>query len=170
MELEDDGFLCRRHPHRLDPAKYRLPGQPILVTICSAGQRPVLVDECVREELIGALDVAADSAGCEVMAWCLMPEHVHVLIQVRTEGGDILRFLHGYKAWTGRVMREAGLGRVWERSFWDRHARSRDDIVAIVSYVMHNPVRRGFCKRPEEWPFADYRRFASTGAAASGEA
>lgn len=47
-------------------------------------------------------------------------------------------------------MRAAGLGRIWERSFWDRHARTQADMTAPVSYVMHNPVRRGLCSGPEK--------------------
>lgn len=117
VRYEWDGFLQRRHPHRLDAAKYRIPGQPVLVTTCTTERRPVLLDARVRDEIIPALDPAADAHGCEIIAWCLMPEHTHVLLRVGPEGGDILRFIHSFKTWTGRVMREAGFRRVWERSF-----------------------------------------------------
>jgi len=153
---EWEGYLCRRHPHRLEPEKYRVPGQPVLMTVCAENKRPVLTADAVRDEMIGALSVAANIAGCEMMAWCLMPDHVHALLRVGREGGDLLRFLHSYKSWTGRVMTEAGFSGTWERSFWDRHARSRDDISALVSYVLHNPVRAGLCGRWDEWAHSEF--------------
>lgn len=41
-----------------------------------------------------------------------MPEHLHTLVRVAPDGGDILRYIHSFKTWTGRVMREARFGRV----------------------------------------------------------
>ncbi|MFO8082226.1 MAG: transposase [Armatimonadota bacterium] len=152
---EWEGFLCRRHPNRLDPEKYRLPGQPVLVTICSKDKRSVLTSDTIREELISALPVAGKIAHCELIAWCLMPDHIHTLLQVGLAGGDILRFLHSYKSWTGRILKR-NIGSGWERSFWDRHARGRDDIAALISYVLHNPVRAEFCERWDDWPYSRF--------------
>ncbi|MFW6157011.1 MAG: REP-associated tyrosine transposase [Armatimonadota bacterium] len=154
-DAEWDGFLCRRHPKRLEPEKYRVPGQPVLVTICSKDRRPVLAADAVRDELIAALPVAAQTTGCQLMAWCLMPDHIHTLLQIEPAGGDILRFVHSYKSWTGRILKRNS-GSSWERSFWDRHARSRDDIAALISYVLHNPVRAGLCERWDDWPYSRY--------------
>jgi putative transposase len=153
---EWENYLCRRHPHRLDPEKYRGPGQPVLTTVCAKDRRPVLTAEAVRDEMIRAMPVAARIGGCQLMAWCLMPDHVHTLLRVGPEGGDILRFLHSYKSWTGRVMTEAGFSGTWERSFWDRHARSRDDISALISYVLHNPVRSELCEKWDQWPYSEF--------------
>jgi REP element-mobilizing transposase RayT len=140
----------------LEPEKYRVPGQPILTTVCAEDKRPILLTDAVRDEMIRALPVAAEIAGCQLMAWCLMPDHVHTLLRVGPGGGDILRFLHSYKSWTGRVMSEAGLAGTWERSFWDRHARSRDDISSLISYVLHNPVRAGVSETWEAWPYSEF--------------
>ncbi len=153
---EWEGFLCRRHPHRLNPDDYRVPGQPVLTTICAKDKRPVLTRDAIRGELTAALSVATGITGCELIAWCLMPDHIHVLLRVEQQGGDIIRFLHSYKTWTGRRMRTAGFARGWERSFWDRHARSREDTANMVSYVLQNPVRAGLCQKWEQWPHSEY--------------
>ncbi|NLO06163.1 MAG: hypothetical protein GX131_10090 [candidate division WS1 bacterium] len=149
-------FLCRRHPNRLKPEAYRVAGQSVLTTICTRSKEATLLLDAVRPELVAALPVSADIAGCELIAWCLMPDHLHILLRVQQYGGDILRFLHSYKTWTGRKMRLASLPR-WERSFWDRHARSSDDIANLVSYVLNNPVRVGLCETWQQWPHAYYR-------------
>lgn len=109
MPYEWKGFLQRRHPHRLDAEKYRIPGQTVLITACTSERRPILLD--ARGVIIAALDPAADTHGCGIIAWCLMPEYIHILVRVAPDGGDILRFIHGFKTWTGRMMREAGFGR-----------------------------------------------------------
>ena len=87
---EWEGFLCRRHPNRLIPENYRIPGQPVLTTICAKDKQPVLTCDRIRDELIEALPVAAEIAACELIAWCLMADHLHVLLRVAEQGGDIL--------------------------------------------------------------------------------
>jgi REP element-mobilizing transposase RayT len=116
----------------------------------------VLLDARIRDAMIEALPVAAGIAGCQLMAWCLMPDHVHALLRLGPDGGDILRFLHSYKSWTGRIMTEAGLPGTWERSFWDRHSRNSDDVSTLVRYALCNPVRAGLCDTWEEWPYSEY--------------
>ncbi len=152
---EWEGFLCRRHPNRLIPENYRIPGQPVLTTICAKDKQPVLTCDRIREGLIAALPTTAEIAACELIAWCLMADHLHVLLRVAEQGGGILRFLHSYKTWTGRRMRIAGLSHGWERSFWDRHSRNSDDTGRMIAYVLDNPVRAGLCGRRDEWAYAE---------------
>lgn len=50
-------------------------------------------------------------------------------------------------------------GEIWERSFWDRHARKDEDVAAMIDYVLDNPVRKGLCQLCEEWPYSLFRGY-----------
>ena len=53
----------------------------------------------------------------------------------------------------GGAARRVG-GPLWQRSYWDRHARESDDAVAMMLYTLENPVRRGLCKEWTDWPWS----------------
>ena len=148
----DHGY-CRRHPHRLDPAEYRIPLQPVGFVVCATDARPILTMRFAPSLLAEAMTVNAATNGVELLAWCIMPEHLHIVAQVAPDGGDLLRFLSGLKTRTGRTLREAGLpAPIWQRSFWDRHLRPKEPLSGLISYVVQNPVRAGLCERWGEWP------------------
>ncbi|MGC9318370.1 MAG: REP-associated tyrosine transposase, partial [Armatimonadota bacterium] len=151
----DDHAPSRSHPHRLDPEDYRRPGQPCHVIMGTSKRRQVLTNVGVPELVGRSLDASAQRHGCEIMAYCLLPDHLHVFVRVRPAGGDIEAFIHGFKTWTGRELARRGYrSPVWQRSFYDRHARCDNDVAGTISYVMHDPVRRGLCRSPEDWPHA----------------
>lgn len=155
---QDKEYTSRSHPHRLPAEDYRRPGQLCHVAMARRAVALSLIDEDVPGLLVGALDESADRHGCEVIAYCIMPDHLHLLVRVGPHGGDIEAFLHSFKSWTGRELtRRAGGVQVWQRSFHDRHARCRRGLAAAVAYIMMNPVRAGLCRTPEEWPFSEFR-------------
>ncbi|PYR64618.1 MAG: hypothetical protein DMF87_22555 [Acidobacteria bacterium] len=44
-------------------------------------------------------------------------------------------------------------GRLWQRGYYDRTLRDRDDAHAVIKYILENPVRGGLAKSPHEYPF-----------------
>ena len=47
---------------------------------------------------------------------------------------------------------------IWQKRFWEHHIRDARDYDAHVRYCWNNPVKHGFVKRPEDWPYSSYRR------------
>ncbi|MEO7317941.1 MAG: hypothetical protein ABIZ56_03020 [Chthoniobacteraceae bacterium] len=101
-----------------------------------------------------------DLAGAKTMAWCILPNHYHALIETT----DVLAVLaevgrlHGRTsfAWNGE---EETRGRtVWFRAA-ERAMRSDRHYWATMNYVMHNPVHHGYVERWEEWPFSSAREY-----------
>ncbi len=152
--MHTDAGYTRRHPHRLNAAHYTIPVQPVGFVLCSKSQRPILTMRSAPSLLAEAIERNAANNGVDVMAWCVMPDHLHIVAQVGRDGGDLLRFLNGLKTRTGRTLRQAGLpGPIWLRSFWDRHLRPEEPLADLVSYVVHNPVNAGLCASWSEWPY-----------------
>jgi hypothetical protein len=49
---------------------------------------------------------------------------------------------------------DASDGAFWQKSFWDHFLRADEQVEAVVSYVLNNPVRAGLATHWREYPFA----------------
>ena len=96
----------------------------------------------------------------ELLAWCIMPNHVHVLLEPRF---PLAKIVQGWKSVTARwalAHNDAmGLGipdprHLWMREYWDRYIRDDNHLKAVIDYIHHNPVKAGLCGEPAEWPWS----------------
>jgi hypothetical protein len=72
-------------------------------------------------------------------AWCVMPNHVHVLVHIE-RGADLPRIVHSWKSYTAH---EIGLGVIWQREYFDRVVRSPQEYSDTRTYVRNNPAKAG---------------------------
>ncbi len=96
-----------------------------------------------------------DGIRYELHEWCVMPNHVHVLLSVGTKApiGGIVRNWKGYTAHrANRLLKRRGP--FWMRDYHDRFIRNEDHYEYAVGYIRRNPVMAGLCERPEDWPWS----------------
>ncbi|MET4700208.1 putative transposase [Constrictibacter sp. MBR-5] len=93
-----------------------------------------------------------------VLAWSIMPNHVHAVLRVN-DGHTLSSIVHSWKSYTAKRAREfsPGEGRFWQPDYFDRYVRDDEHLAATISYVEYNPVRAGLCAEPEDWPFSSAR-------------
>jgi type I restriction enzyme R subunit/putative DNA methylase len=101
-----------------------------------------------------------DGQRYRLIAWCIMPNHVHVLMETFA---PIARIVQGWKSVTARWAlaqnEELGLGipdskHLWMRDYWDRYIRNDGHFESVVLYIHQNPVNAGLCERAEDWPWS----------------
>jgi REP element-mobilizing transposase RayT len=87
---------------------------------------------------------AFDGVRYKLFAWCLMPNHVHVVFQPLGEW-ELAQILHTWKLFTARqAQRKFGiLGAFWQREYYDHLIRDGEQFSRAVEYVMENPRRAG---------------------------
>jgi putative transposase len=89
----------------------------------------------------------------ELVAACLMPDHLHVVASPRRRG--IIAWVNGFKSYSTHVGWEAGLKTaLWQPGFYDRRLRSADELDSAVEYVVRNPVAAGLVEDADSWPWA----------------
>ena len=106
-----------------------------------------------------------DGERYRLIAWCIMPNHVHVVIEPRVLVSEIVR---SWKSYTGRwalahhADLELGIpGKIlWMREYWDRFVRSEEYLRLTIYYIDHNPVKAGLCATPRSWPWSGARFIA----------
>jgi REP element-mobilizing transposase RayT len=81
----------------------------------------------------------------QLHAWCVMPNHVHVLMHI-AHGGDLPKIVHSWKSYTAHKI---GLGRIWQREYFDRLIRSPQEFADTQGYIRSNPAKAGL----RNWPW-----------------
>ena len=91
--------------------------------------------------------------GGPVLAFCLMPDHLHVEV---VADKDLVLWVRLFKsATTAQATRLGVPGRVWQRGFHDRClARADESLADVARYIVENPVRAGLVQRSEDWPWS----------------
>jgi cobalamin-dependent methionine synthase I/REP element-mobilizing transposase RayT len=103
----------------------------------------------------------------ELYAVCVMPDHVHILIEprVRPDISDVTEFyslteiLHTIKSFTAHEINKAEQksGPVWERESFDRLIRSETDLQEKFHYITRNPWDAAVARSGEDYPWLWYQ-------------
>lgn len=99
-----------------------------------------------------------DGIRYRMLAWTVMPNHVHLLMET-VPAHPLYRIVQGWKGFTA-VAANRLLGRTgtfWQRDYFDRYVRDDRHSAAIIHYIEHNPVKAGLVERAEAWPFGSAR-------------
>lgn len=106
--------------------------------------------ELVQKSLLDGHETSYD-----LLAWVVMPNHVHVLIRLN-EGASLSKIVQIWKGGTSlkinRLLERKGT--VWEADYYDRYIRDQEHLNNAVAYIHDNPVMAGLCKEPSKWPFS----------------
>src|SRR5262249_55613866 len=100
-----------------------------------------------------------DGQRYHLLAWCVMPNHVHVLVEMK-DGFPLPQILHSWKSFTSSEANKI-LGRAgdfWQREYHDRFIRDDDHYRNTVAYIENNPVKAGLVKAAEDWRHSSVRR------------
>ncbi len=86
-----------------------------------------------------------------MVAWCLMPDHLHVVI---AGAPDVVVWVRRFKSGAGGAAVRAGFpAPLWQRSFHDRCLSCMDNsLESVVRYMLENPVRAGLVAGAQDWP------------------
>jgi REP element-mobilizing transposase RayT len=100
-----------------------------------------------------------------LLAWCIMPNHVHTLVETR-EGFPLGEVLHSWKSFIGHAANKI-LGRngeFWQRDYFDRYVRNAEHYEKVVAYIEENPVKANLAKIKTDWAWSS-ARFRAPGTA-----
>jgi putative transposase len=121
-----------------------------------------LKDERVAQCVVDALQYGETELGLyEMHAWVLMMNHVHILINPKTELQKITKSIKNFSARQANAI----LGRTgqpfWQMESYDRWVRGPEAMGRIVHYIGENPVTAGLVEKAEDWHWSS--AFGATG-------
>lgn len=99
-----------------------------------------------------------DGERCRLLAWAIMPNHVHALVEVWEI--PLAKLIKSWKAFSARNANELlnRTGSFWQPDYWDRFIRDEKHLQRAIRYIENNPVKAGLAQCAEEWAFSSARR------------
>ena len=123
--------------------------------LLDAGRGEAILKRPEAAQIVVDTLLCFDGQRYALIAWCVKPNHVHVIVEPR--GEHLLgRIVKSWKAFSAARINELTqrAGRLWARDYFDRFMRSDEHLGATVDYVENNPVAAGLCGQPQDWPFS----------------
>jgi REP element-mobilizing transposase RayT len=141
--------------HRLRIGRYSESHRVYLLTTNTLGREPVFKDVFLGRLVVGQFRQAQDQGFANSLAWVVMPDHFHWLIELRK--GSLSELMQRTKSLSAKAvnLRLNNIISLWQRGFHDRALRREDDLVFMARYVVANPLRAGLVKRLGDYPLWD---------------
>jgi putative transposase len=138
-----------------------------------------------KDIILNSLEHCVAKKGLEVYAWCIMTNHVHLIIG--THGNNMEHILRDHKSFTAEKLyftivkntKESRRGWILQQmqaagrensnntnyQVWQQHNKpielySHDVILKYLNYLHHNPVRAGFVEYAEDWLYSSAKDYA----------
>ncbi|MBL8745248.1 MAG: transposase [Phycisphaerae bacterium] len=152
--------------------RWEAPGDVRFVTFSCEKRLPLFGSARIRDVFADRLGATRDLFRCELFAWVVMPEHVHLI--VRPKDGELEPVLDYLKKSVSRKIisrwRELnapilkkielpnGSPRFWQKGGgFDRNIRHEGEFVREVRYIHRNPVERELVEQPRDWEWSSAR-------------
>ena len=144
----------RRKRNRLPLEAYRRPST-YSITTAVKGRRLVFRSAEIVATCLEKLREAAAKNGFEVVAYCFMPDHLHLLVRT-AKSADLVAFVRLFKQLSGYAYRRStGDPEVlWQTSYHDHVLRREEELHAVARYIWANPVRAGLVESAEKYPYS----------------
>jgi putative transposase len=135
--------------------------------------RPILTDPRCMAALRAAIDAVRRSHPFEILAWVVLPDHLHCVWTLPGDDHDFSRrwslikqrVSRGCAHWiddtvpTTQSRSKRRESTLWQRRFWEHLVRDEQDLSRHVDYVHYNPVKHGYVTRAALWPHSTFHRY-----------
>lgn len=141
--------------HALRRGRISEPGRIYLLTAVTHQHKPVFRDWTSARLLVGEMRTLHEQALVGSLAWVIMPDHLHWLVEL----GDthLQRLMQRLKSRSAIAINHSGAhrGKLWQKGFHDHALRREETVLATARYVVANPLRAGLVERLGDYPHWD---------------
>ncbi len=128
-----------------------IPGIPHHITQRGNGRQKTFFEDADYALYLDLLAVAAQRAQAQIWAYCLMPNHVHIVLVPSDEYGLSRTFGELHRRYTGYInARQRTTGHLWQGRFGSV-AMDEEHLYHALRYVSLNPVRAALVAKAEDW-------------------
>ena len=137
--------------------RFFLPNIPVHAVQRGNNRQAIFFDEPDYRLYLGWLKVAAEKYGCQIHAYVLMTNHVHLLITPlhRDSLSRLFQYVgRYYVTYVNNTYDRTGT--LWEGRYKANIVEEENYLLSCHRYIELNPVRAGMVKRPEDYPWSSY--------------
>ncbi len=154
-----------------------LEGATYFFTFVTYNRAPVFANPTARKLLHIVMNQVKTRMPFELVAICLLPDHVHMLITLpEKEANYSIRIREIKRLFTITYRKEIGMqfersesrlnkheATVWQRRFWEHTVRDTKDLQNHFDYIHFNPVKHGLVTAVEDWEWSSFHRYVEKG-------
>ncbi|MFQ6002996.1 MAG: transposase [Candidatus Zixiibacteriota bacterium] len=143
----------RKNSLRLKHFDYSTP-RAYFVTICSHEGKKVFSNKELAKTIIECLKENKAKTNFKIYIYCLMPDHLHILLNPADSNMTVSRFIQTFKSQTGFWYKKQYGTPLWQRGFYDHIIRKNESLIKIAQYILDNPVRKRLVEKAEQYPYS----------------
>jgi len=138
----------------LRSGRWSSPGNSYFVTSSTFDHVPIFVDPACCQIVFNSIDWLEDGKRLECYCSVIMPEHVHLVIELGPEQ-TLSRVMQSLKGYTANKINDlrGRRGRVWQDQYYDHLVRTEEEMMSVILYCYENPVRRSLVEKASDYPF-----------------
>ncbi|HEX5042435.1 MAG TPA: transposase [Candidatus Polarisedimenticolaceae bacterium] len=142
------------------PLRQHVPGAICHVTQRGNDRRPIFLDDQDRTRYLAILGRALERQGERVHAYCLLTNHVHLLLQASDRPLSALMHVVGlrYARWFND--RWAHTGHLFQGRYYSAAVQGDPQLLIVLRYIHLNPVRAGLAPDVAEHRWSSHRAYA----------
>ena len=123
------------------------------LTICTYKRTRLFVNDQSVELVLVQLSRTTNDQRFLVIAYCFMPDHVHMLVAGNHPAADFRQFVRNFKQRSSFAWKQRNETALWQRSYFEHVLRNEEDTIGVAKYILENPVRGNLVQRPEDYPY-----------------
>lgn len=136
-------------------------GGTYFFTLVTHKRTPFFGDKRCVEAFLSSLAAVQGYHHFDLIAYCILPDHIHLLITLDLADNDFSSRIKEIKKRTTATIREIlsnpGVG-VWQGRFWEHTIGDQDDYQLCFDYIHYNPVKHGLSDT-YDWEWSSYLQY-----------
>ena len=127
--------------------------------MCTFKRQEYFADSAIGQRVQAQFLSTAARWDVEVVANCLMPDHLLVLLEGRTALADCRKCADVFRRRSGLDFRREHGTRLWQDGYFDHVLRNEEATLDVVGYIVLNPVKAGLCADASFYPLLGSSRY-----------
>jgi len=140
---------------RLKDFNYASPGVAYHIAIGANEKQNIFTKPSINQMVTNTLKNSAKLYGYELIAYCLMPDHLHILVQAGEDAKDLREFVRGFKSYCSVATPVATNRKLWQRGFYEHILRKEENVADVAEYILNNPVRKGLVEERDQYKWCE---------------
>ncbi|RJG12585.1 transposase [Pseudomonas cavernicola] len=141
--------------NRLRAGRFSEAGRIYLLTAVVHNRQCLFADWRLGRLVAHELRLAEDLALARSLAWVVMPDHLHWLVEL--EGASLDGLMQRVKSRSAKAINTVRQtqGKIWQKGYHDHAVRREESLKTLARYVVANPLRAGLVERIGDYPLWD---------------
>src|SRR5687767_6368996 len=116
--------------------------QRYFVTTCTSDRAEYLTDPCIVSTIVDHFLQTAREKGMAIIVYCVMPDHIHLLVDGEHDSSEMEPFVSLAKQRAGYWFKQTHGKKLWQKGYYEHVLRAEERTEDVVFYIIANPLRK----------------------------